>query len=100
MKTSARIAMFLVTAMVGLASLPSEAQDASRKELRREDLSGAPGMEVILSITELKPGDEIPEHVRRTSHERASVTSRKPTETPGSPDRRWDGPSHNRTPGP
>jgi quercetin dioxygenase-like cupin family protein len=39
------------------------AQDsAGRTELRRADLSGAPNMEVILSITELKPGDVIGEH--------------------------------------
>ena len=39
------------------------AQDSTgRTELRRADLSGAPNMEVILSITELKPGDVISEH--------------------------------------
>jgi quercetin dioxygenase-like cupin family protein len=39
------------------------AQDsASRKELRRADLSGAPGMEVILSLVELKPGDVLVTH--------------------------------------
>jgi quercetin dioxygenase-like cupin family protein len=35
---------------------------AARKELKRTDLSGAPGMEVISSITEYKAGDEIPLH--------------------------------------
>ena len=29
----------------------------SRKEIRRADLSGAPGMEVIVSTIEMKPGD-------------------------------------------
>jgi len=39
------------------------AQDSpGRKELRRADLSGAPGMEVVLSVGEYKPGDGIPLH--------------------------------------
>jgi quercetin dioxygenase-like cupin family protein len=39
------------------------AQDSpARSELKRADLSGAPGMEVISSIVEFKPGEEIPKH--------------------------------------
>lgn len=34
----------------------------SRKEIRRADLSGAPGMEVIISTIEMKPGDVAPLH--------------------------------------
>ena len=34
-----------------------------RVEQRRADLSGAPGMEVIASIAEYKPGDAIPRHI-------------------------------------
>lgn len=34
----------------------------SRKEIRRADLSGAPGMEVIVSTIEMKPGDIAPLH--------------------------------------
>jgi quercetin dioxygenase-like cupin family protein len=62
---SLKPALFLITlAVLGIAVLPVSAQETTtRKELRREDLSGAPGMEVILSITELKPGDEIPAHL-------------------------------------
>jgi quercetin dioxygenase-like cupin family protein len=33
-----------------------------RKELRRTDLTGAPNMEVILSTTEIKPGEVVPAH--------------------------------------
>ena len=33
-----------------------------RKELRRTDLTGAPNMEVIVSMTEIKPGEGIPAH--------------------------------------
>ena len=58
-----RILALLPLAMVTALAPATFAQDASRKELRRVDLSGAPGMEVILSVTELKPGDEIPEHI-------------------------------------
>jgi hypothetical protein len=44
--------------------LPAIAQDsAARKEIKRVDLSGAPGMEVINSISELKPGDFLPLHI-------------------------------------
>lgn len=40
------------------------AQDApGRKELRRVDLPNAPGMEVVLSISEYKVGDELPRHL-------------------------------------
>jgi quercetin dioxygenase-like cupin family protein len=35
----------------------------NRHELKRADLSGAPGMEVVESVTEYKPGDKIPLHV-------------------------------------
>jgi len=54
---------FLVFALITLIVAPALAQDSlARKELRRADLSGAPGMEVILSISELKPGDELAVH--------------------------------------
>ena len=55
-KTQAGLAVlaFAVAASAG-------AQDA-RKELRRTDLSGAPGMEVVLSVSEYRPGDSISMH--------------------------------------
>ena len=34
-----------------------------RQELKRADLSGAPGMEVITSVTEYPPGEVIPRHL-------------------------------------
>ena len=34
-----------------------------RKELKRTDLTGAPGMEVIASITEIKPGESSNSHL-------------------------------------
>jgi len=48
---------------VAFASVAPAQDSAARKELKRADLSGAPGMEVISSITELKPGDEFPRHL-------------------------------------
>lgn len=35
---------------------------AGRQELKRADLSGAAGMEVITSVTEFKKGERIPRH--------------------------------------
>lgn len=47
-----------------VATFSVAAQEAgTRTELRRADLSGAPGMEVVLSISELKPGSEISAHI-------------------------------------
>lgn len=55
-KSAACCAMF-----VGLLS--ATAQDSpARSEMKRTDLSGAPGMEVISSIVEFKPGDEVQKH--------------------------------------
>jgi len=62
MRSMKNVLSALVLIFLG-ASASLHAQESSgRKELQRADLSGAPGMEVILSITELKPGDVLPEH--------------------------------------
>jgi quercetin dioxygenase-like cupin family protein len=54
---------FVGLVLISAASASVSAQDSSgRKELRRVDFSGAPGMEVVLSISELKPGDEFASH--------------------------------------
>jgi quercetin dioxygenase-like cupin family protein len=60
MKTATRLASTLLALV--LASSAALAKEGTRTELRREDLSGAPGMEVVLSVTEIKPGEEIPLH--------------------------------------
>jgi quercetin dioxygenase-like cupin family protein len=40
------------------------AQDLpQRKEMKRVDLSGAAGMEVVSSVSTFKPGDEFPRHL-------------------------------------
>lgn len=60
-----RTVLSFATIAVALAlPAPASAQDsAARKEIKREDLSGAAGMEVITSISELKPGDLLPLHI-------------------------------------
>ena len=59
MKRGMLLAMLACTTTFSVA-----AQEAgTRTELRRADLSGAPGMEVVLSISELKPGMEITAHI-------------------------------------
>jgi quercetin dioxygenase-like cupin family protein len=45
-----------------LSNAASPQDPSSHKELKRTDLSGAPGMEVISAINEFKPGDELPRH--------------------------------------
>jgi quercetin dioxygenase-like cupin family protein len=55
--------MLFALALLVVMTATSWAQDVpQRKELRRVDLSGAPGMEVILSYLEFKPGDVLPLH--------------------------------------
>ena len=56
----------VLLAAVCAAMLPvgAMAQDSpQRKEIRRVDLSGAPGMEVVSSVSEYKPGESIPLHI-------------------------------------
>ncbi len=54
-------------ALVLLGSVPAvvmaQLDSPNRKELKRVDLTGAPGMEVVNSTTEYKPGDEIKLHI-------------------------------------
>jgi len=55
---------FLLAAVTFTSSAWAQANDMQqRKELQRADLSGAPGMEVILSISEYKPGDAVNLHL-------------------------------------
>jgi quercetin dioxygenase-like cupin family protein len=49
--------------LLATGSMAAFADDAGpRKEMKRADLTGAPGMEVISSILEYKPGDMAVEH--------------------------------------
>ncbi len=60
-----RFAFVAVTLGLALAMpIAGHSQDSpQRKELRRVDLSGAAGMEVISSISEYKVGDQLPRHI-------------------------------------
>ena len=61
-----RMGMFVTAVVLGAGfaiAAPATTDSAARKELKRADLSGTPNMEVIASITELKPGDEFPRHL-------------------------------------
>ncbi len=49
------------TALCTAATLTSDIPD--RAELERAELSGAPGMEVITSISEFAPGFQLPRHL-------------------------------------
>lgn len=50
-------------AAVTICEATASSDTPQRTELKRADLSGAPGMEVITSISEFKPGEEIPRHL-------------------------------------
>ena len=63
MKCIQRAISFSALALIAVTAAPAWAQDSpGRKEMRRVDVSGAPGMEVVLSLGEYKAGDEIPAH--------------------------------------
>jgi quercetin dioxygenase-like cupin family protein len=66
-------------------SISVYAQDLpQRKEARRADLSGAPGMEVIISLSEYKPGEGIPLHFHH-GIEAAYVIEGGMVQSPGKP---------------
>jgi quercetin dioxygenase-like cupin family protein len=55
---------FVLAAVMATSSAWAQADDIpQRNELRRADLSGAPGMEVILSVVEYRPGDSLDLHL-------------------------------------
>ena len=58
-----RSGLLVAAAVVGLAVVAQAQDSPQRKELRRVDLSGAAGMEVVSSISEFKPGEELPRHL-------------------------------------
>ena len=52
------------SAVALLASVATYSQDLpQRKEMKRVDLSGAPNMEVVSSVSTFKPGDVFPRHL-------------------------------------
>ena len=75
----------LVAATIFGMAVVAQAQDSpQRKELRRVDLSGAAGMEVITSILEFRPGEELPRHVHH-GVEAGYVVQGAMVQNPGQP---------------
>ena len=72
-------------AALAVIAAPALAQDLpQRKEVRRADLAGAPGMEVIISTSEYKPGEGIPLHFHH-GIEAAYVIEGGMVQSPGKP---------------
>ena len=63
MKSTKLKLLFAMVLVLATAALCWAQESSARKELKRADLSGAPGMEVVMSITEYKPGDELALHI-------------------------------------
>ena len=62
--TFMRAALLALAAGIATTALAAEMRDLpQRKELRRVDLSGVQGMEVVSSVSTFKPGDEFPRHL-------------------------------------
>lgn len=63
MITTTTFRVFATAILAALIALPAMAREGmTRTILSRADLSGAPGMEVISSILEVKPGTTVPRH--------------------------------------
>lgn len=65
MNQLAKAAIAAGALMLACTGVPAQSVTDSeqRREQKRVDLSGAPGMEVISSIAEYKPGDTVPRHM-------------------------------------
>lgn len=58
-----RIAPIVAALACAMSAAPALAQESgTRQELKRADLEGAPGMEVIASISEYQPGEILGRH--------------------------------------
>jgi anti-sigma factor ChrR (cupin superfamily) len=85
MKSIRRAMICLAFALTMAIGAQLWAQDSpGRKELKRADLSGCPGMEVILSLGEYKPGEGIPLHIHH-GIEPAYVLEGGMIQVPGKP---------------
>ena len=58
-----QIAALLLAGAGAAAQAPLANDSAQRREMKRADLAGAPGMEVVASIAEYKPGESIARHL-------------------------------------
>ena len=78
---AAGVALFSVGLVTGLVA-QTTSDSAQRMEQKRTDLTGAPGMEVIASTAEYKPGDAIELHVHH-GVEAAYVVQGASVQSPG-----------------
>jgi len=79
-----RSALLFAAAVLATAAVANAQDSPQRKELRRVDLSGAPGIEVISSISEFKPGEELPRHLHH-GVEAGYVVQGAMVQNPGQP---------------
>jgi quercetin dioxygenase-like cupin family protein len=85
MKATQRKMLWLALSLMMLIGASLWAQDPpGRKELKRADLSGAPGMEVVLSVVEFKPGEKLSLHIHH-GIEAGYVLEGGMVEAPGKP---------------
>ncbi len=56
------LAAACLAALTLSVAVPAQEVPGARTELKRADLAGAPGMEVVASLVEFKPGDEVARH--------------------------------------
>lgn len=57
-----RIHRIVFVGLLAFAGIAQAQSSGNRVEVSRVDLSGAPGMEVVSSISEYKKGEELPRH--------------------------------------
>jgi quercetin dioxygenase-like cupin family protein len=79
-----RSRLLLAATVFGVAVVAQAQDSPQRKELRRVDLSGAAGMEVISSISEFRPGEELPRHLHH-GVEAGYVVQGAMVQNPGQP---------------
>lgn len=82
-RNSLRLGALVVGLGLATGLLAQPASDSSQRvELKRADLTGAPGMEVITSIAEYKPGESIDLHLHH-GVEAAYVVQGATVQAPG-----------------
>jgi quercetin dioxygenase-like cupin family protein len=79
-----RSRLLFAAAVFGVAVVAQAQDSPQRKELRRVDLSGTAGMEVISSISEFRPGEELPRHLHH-GVEAGYVVQGAMVQNPGQP---------------
>ena len=61
--STTRILLAATLCALAMGATATSYDSPNRHELKRADLSGAPGMEVITSVSEYQPGESIARHV-------------------------------------